>query len=1481
MQVRAQLLCVMVLASFSPGAPAADEGPTVVQDDFTGKTLGRHWAVRNGHWRVRDGVLVNREPGGRLLCGELDWREYRVTVRMRTIEPGPKPWSVGRVLFRYRNPGDYYYLLLHQTGLLELGRERNGRHEPGLARARTQASPADWHVFAITAAGNRISAALDGRPVLSFEDPTAITAGRTGVDAFQKSRMEVSRFVVRSDTIPARQKQRREERRRLLKTLGYRHSNTGNVAVFRDADVPIMDSCPSSPETLSGWLREAGYGVTFLTARQMADPALLSPEIFDVLILPYGAAFPIEAVESFRRYLGQGGSFLTTGGYFGNNLYGVEDSNEGPPWVINGGFADNLKGWRPSAAAAGFIPGTAPGAPGRGTCARLEVRAGTPLDWYSLEQTLPALTPGIVFRVRARVRTERLRDGHGAYLAVNYFRKDGKRIRWKQTRTLTGTTDWETVEFRDTVPAGAAKAVVNLLVHGHGVGFFDDVRIVSATGMNPLNTATGDIHGPGNSLRVAPEQIGLFAPNYPLDNVVQVRASRGQDLVSKSLVMHRAVRGWSASGLFIGNGNPVHAVPHARPIHLLDALDAFGRVRGRAGVLVRNYRGLYAGSNWAAFGLTDTDLFAAGSAFGKTLLLDTVRALRQKTFITEAGPELACYRSGEKPAFVAEIAHATRSVLDGKVTFTVWDEAHPDKPVFRRTLPITIEADAPRRRVAVDWPAAELTGDLYRVRVEFRTAAGTDSLDNAFVVWQEDRLSTGPRIDIQDAHLRWNGRTRLLCGVSDAGYPYFSPSETPLVWDRQFRLMRDFGLRCYRCMHFFSKLSKTTLLALEDYEKAGDEALRRIRRLDALVYLAQKHGLMFLFVDNCGLQIVRDTPGELAARKRLLTLLARRYRRVPAFVFNQDHQEFIRKATPVNNAAFRRFLERKYKTAVNLAQAWGAAAPKDGFAGVDFRPNRLAREGPYSAPARDVGEFLDVFREAWRRNHADAIHAGNPRALLSQDFSLYWQPDFRWPGPQVMPRLDMVSTHFYGQEADLPVRTRRIDMQALGKPSGLTEFGILTHPAWRGNANVRLTPDGADAFFATATHYAFGFGLSLMTTWNWKEMRECIFPWSIAYHDLVPKPHLPVYRNLALFLGSITPRYTPPPVFVVCPSSRFRDGDFAAVERAVTDSIRQLLDRRVNFGMIGAQYLDRLPKQARVLFVPSADRLPKGVRAGLAEFAARGGAVCLWTREEDPAAMLPGNAVKTRAALPSGDTVSVCASGAGQVLVCRAPLERHGSSGSDAETAAVPAPSATAGAIEDLYARVLERGGVKPLPVAAQPTGVRAFSVRTRSGGVCYVLHNPGNEARTVRITHAGHVLTLRLDPDDTGFAEFAADGKLRAVEGRDTAELDGAELFRGKGRTMVMALGGSGLRDPAAPRLVLFIGEADVRLRTPQTPAGSWRAEFGEFRDGRWTVLETVDADRAAGGVLRLRAAGPLRSGMALVAPAAGLAKARDTLPH
>lgn len=85
------------------------------------------------------------------------------------------------------------------------------------------------------------------------------------------------------------------------------------VAILQD-DLPVAGAA-SRPEVLAESLRRAGYQVALLDAAAIADPQRLNAEKFATLVLPYGATFPAEAVESFRAFLRAGGSFLSTGGY--------------------------------------------------------------------------------------------------------------------------------------------------------------------------------------------------------------------------------------------------------------------------------------------------------------------------------------------------------------------------------------------------------------------------------------------------------------------------------------------------------------------------------------------------------------------------------------------------------------------------------------------------------------------------------------------------------------------------------------------------------------------------------------------------------------------------------------------------------------------------------------------------------------------------------------------------------------------------------------------------------------------------------------------------------------------------------------------------------------------------------------------------------------------------------------------------------------
>ncbi len=92
------------------------------------------------------------------------------------------------------------------------------------------------------------------------------------------------------------------------------------VAIFKDTSLKAGPGA-SSPDFLASLLKEAGLEPVLLGAAELASPASLNPASCPVLVLPYGEYFPVTAVENLRRYLMNGGSFFSTGGYAFNESY--------------------------------------------------------------------------------------------------------------------------------------------------------------------------------------------------------------------------------------------------------------------------------------------------------------------------------------------------------------------------------------------------------------------------------------------------------------------------------------------------------------------------------------------------------------------------------------------------------------------------------------------------------------------------------------------------------------------------------------------------------------------------------------------------------------------------------------------------------------------------------------------------------------------------------------------------------------------------------------------------------------------------------------------------------------------------------------------------------------------------------------------------------------------------------------------------------
>ena len=82
------------------------------------------------------------------------------------------------------------------------------------------------------------------------------------------------------------------------------------VAVFWESAFPSIQGCSVTQETLRQSL--SNFAVSFLTERELIEQ--LGAERFDLLITPYGSAFPKRAWNAMLKYLRAGGNWLNVGG---------------------------------------------------------------------------------------------------------------------------------------------------------------------------------------------------------------------------------------------------------------------------------------------------------------------------------------------------------------------------------------------------------------------------------------------------------------------------------------------------------------------------------------------------------------------------------------------------------------------------------------------------------------------------------------------------------------------------------------------------------------------------------------------------------------------------------------------------------------------------------------------------------------------------------------------------------------------------------------------------------------------------------------------------------------------------------------------------------------------------------------------------------------------------------------------------------------
>ena len=903
----------------------------------------------------------------------------------------------------------------------------------------------------------------------------------------------------------------------------------------------------------------------------------------------------------------------------------------------------------------------------------------------------------------------------------------------------------------------------------------------------------------------------MFDPSFPLRDVARTVAAAGQTIVT-DYALESPLGGYSAVGMLGINGHGF-GPNRARWIPLLECSDRFGRPRGHAGAVLHHFTGTFAGSSWAIFGVNDRDLFSARSPAIERVLLPTVGHLLRRIYLHETDTALACYRDGETVKFRTRASNFGRTPRSAEVRFVGASQEFLSRKIALK----------PGETVDVQqaWKPERYSSDYYRFAAElWEDGRCVDREENAFVAWSPALLAKGSALRKDGTRFLLNNRPQFLMGCQTYwGQNGSVTARSPAAFDRDFRQMRDYGLRWTRCfLPFTTEEDKRTS--------------------DAIVQLAQKYGIVLYHTPN--LYHTAD-PAELAKQQQTSQEIARRYQGVPGMAVDICNEP-------------------------SFSSADAALGKRFGRAGKT--------NGPWDdLDAAAFWRCMADAERAWAQANCSAVHAGDPARLASVGWSQGWGGGDVMKDPLLASLdLDFTDRHYYGPPAKLAPELKDLDLRGLRKPFILGECGAKDHPTFKAADPWGMGDDDDtyDARFLSLGHQALGLGAAAMSSWHWRDPMEGAFPCGIVHPTGVPRPTALLYRAMALAFGRLKPSSVTPKVYLVLSDEARMGGGRDAAIRAFHRAAELLVSCRVDFALMPDSLLDRLPKQARALLYPAPVNPSDAVLARLQTFVDAGGFLYLsgdigYDARRRPTSdqqlrRLCGVERTSGGASPLAP-IQVKLAGATAVVMEQGHplLTQYRLGKGEAWFAAdlIELAGEMKSADRDRYRRFLEAAGEPGIQVLPDRDELHVFRVPGEDADAL-VFHNAGPAVKAT----IGQ-FSVELAENGAGFLLVGHDGSLRALESQGMVTRGGKPIARIQGHAFVVAWDGVDLAKSSS-LLLLPLAEGEVRLNGSLASA----AEAGEMHDGKWQRLASLSV-RTEDGQLIVSIPPAFRREMIRVTPA------------
>lgn len=107
-------------------------------------------------------ILVTLQTGRTGTTVAVTSKNFSFDVHIRTIIAGRNSWDVPWVVFDYTNENNYYYVVFHKDGVLELSQKMDGQYLKYASSVKTQLTPFQWHTFHVVLNETTVTVGIDG-----------------------------------------------------------------------------------------------------------------------------------------------------------------------------------------------------------------------------------------------------------------------------------------------------------------------------------------------------------------------------------------------------------------------------------------------------------------------------------------------------------------------------------------------------------------------------------------------------------------------------------------------------------------------------------------------------------------------------------------------------------------------------------------------------------------------------------------------------------------------------------------------------------------------------------------------------------------------------------------------------------------------------------------------------------------------------------------------------------------------------------------------------------------------------------------------------------------------------------------------------------------------------------------------------------------------------------------------------------------------